>query len=65
MQFTKIIVRYGEKRSENYQSIDLSAEVEVMLEEGDDLKSAFDNALRQLAKPVRASADKAIERYQK
>jgi hypothetical protein len=64
MKTTKFTLRYGEKRSANFQSIDVSAEVEIELEEGDDLERAHNEALRAMVKRVRDSADRAIERYQ-
>jgi hypothetical protein len=63
MKITKFTLHYGEKRSANYQSVDVSGEVEVQLEEGDDLERAHNEALRALVKRVRDSADRAIERY--
>jgi hypothetical protein len=64
MKATKFTLHYGEKRSANFQSIDVSAEIEIELEDGDDIERAHNDALRALVKRVRESADRAIERYQ-
>ena len=64
MKMTKYVLRYGEKRSVNYQSIDISGEITIELEPGDDIREAHSTALKQLVQKVRQDADRAIERYQ-
>lgn len=63
MKTTRFTLRYGEKRSANFQSIEVSGEVQVELEAGDDLERAHQEALRALVKRVRDAADRAIIRY--
>lgn len=64
MKVTRYVLRYGEKRSVNYQSIDISGEVTIELEPGDEIQDAHRAALRQLVQQVRHDADRAIARYQ-
>jgi len=63
MRMTKYVLRYAEKRSAQFQSIDISGEVTIELDPADDFDTAHQAALRQLVPRIRRDADRAIQRY--
>lgn len=64
MQLTNYTLRYTERRSVNYQSIEVSAEASVSLSPGETIEQAHQYALKNLVPKVRETADRAIQRYQ-
>lgn len=64
MRVTQYVLRYGEKRSANFQSVDISGEVTIELEPGEEIEEAHAAALKRLVQRVRHDADRAIARYQ-
>ncbi|MFM7322678.1 MAG: hypothetical protein ACKO5K_14320, partial [Armatimonadota bacterium] len=65
MRMTKYVLRYAEKRSAHFQSVDISGEVTIELDPADDFDAAHQAALRQLVPRIRRDADRAIERYRR
>ena len=64
MQITTYTLRYTERRSVNYQSIEVSAEAAVELSPGETPEQAHQYALKHLVPKVREAADRAIQRYE-
>jgi len=63
MRITRYVLRYAEKRSAHFQSVDISGEVTIELDSSDDFVTAHEAALRQLVPRIRRDADRAIARY--
>ncbi len=64
MQITSYTLRYTERRSVNYQSIEVSAEATVEIGPGESPDQAHQLALKHLVPKVRETADRAIQRYE-
>ncbi len=64
MQITNYTLRYTERRSVNYQSIEVSAEATVELNANESIEEAHKLALKDLVPKVRDAADRAIQRYE-
>jgi hypothetical protein len=64
MTITAYTLRYVERRSVNYQSIEVSAEATAQLSDGETIEQAHAHLLKILVPKVRESADRAIQRYE-
>ncbi|MGC4046221.1 MAG: hypothetical protein QM758_20725 [Armatimonas sp.] len=64
MQITNYTLRYTERRSVNYQSIEVSAEATVEIGANETIDQAHQLALKHLVPKVREAADRAIQRYE-
>ena len=64
MEFTSYALRYTERRSVNYQSIEVSAEAVVKVGPDETIEEAHKLALKHLVPQVRDAADRAITRYE-
>lgn len=64
MEITTYTLRYTERRSVNYQSIEVSAEAVVKIGPNETVEEAHKLALKHLVPQVRDAADRAIQRYE-
>lgn len=64
MTITAYTLRYTERRSVNYQSIEVSAEATAHLGDGETLAQAHQALLKDLVPKVREAANRAIQRYE-
>jgi hypothetical protein len=64
MQITTYTLRYTERRSVNYQSIEVSGEATVEIAPNETMEKAHEFALKHLVPKVRDAADRAIQRYE-
>lgn len=60
MKVQNLSIRYNVKRSFEYQTAEVGAELSVSVEEGDKLCDLFHGAVKKLSPLVEAEADAAI-----
>jgi hypothetical protein len=64
MTITTYALRYTERRSQNYQSIEVSAEATAQIGDSETIKTAHTGLLKIIVPKVREAADRAIQRYE-
>ena len=62
MHVSKISIRRGQKRSANYQSAEYAVGIEVSLEEGDDIATSHEVALKYVERMEVTEMDLAVRR---